>query len=84
VLQTSPIGLPAEVIRGAEQSNKRRGPQGGGIVSTVDFSQNGSAEPTPSHLVVTVRLGRTTPVALTTALIALRTHGTGVAGLAVN
>jgi len=37
-----------------------------------------------THLVVTVRLGRTTPVALTTALIALRTHGTGVAGVAVS
>ena len=37
-----------------------------------------------SHLVVTVRLGRTTPVALTTALIALRTHGAGIAGVAVS
>jgi capsular polysaccharide biosynthesis protein len=37
-----------------------------------------------SHLVVTVRLGRTTPVALTTALIALRTHGAGIAGIAVS
>jgi hypothetical protein len=37
-----------------------------------------------SHLVVTVRLGRTTPVALTTALIALRSHGAGIAGVAVS
>jgi hypothetical protein len=36
------------------------------------------------HLVLTVRLRRTTPVALTTALITLRSHGTGVAGLAVS
>ncbi len=36
-----------------------------------------------SHLVVSVRLGGTTPTELTTALVAMRTHGTGVAGVAV-
>jgi hypothetical protein len=41
-------------------------------------------DPTNTHLVLTVRLRRTTPVALTTALITLRTHGTGVAGVAVS
>jgi hypothetical protein len=33
--------------------------------------------------VVTVRLGGTTPTALTTALVALRTHGSGISGVAV-
>lgn len=37
-----------------------------------------------AHLVLTVRLRRTTPAALTTALITLRSHGTGVAGVAVS
>ncbi len=36
-----------------------------------------------AHTVVTVNLGRTTPTALTTALVATRTHGSGVAGVAV-
>jgi capsular polysaccharide biosynthesis protein len=44
----------------------------------------GPGDALDTHLVLTVRLRRTTPVALTTALITLRTHGTGVAGVAVS
>lgn len=44
----------------------------------------GPVPPNPlGHLVVSVRLGGTTPTELTTALVAMRTHGTGVAGVAV-
>lgn len=79
--------MPAPVRRGALFSDPISS-------STRTAARPGAAQQTtpggsplsdggPSHLVVTVRLARTTPVALQTALIALRTHGTGVAGVAV-
>jgi capsular polysaccharide biosynthesis protein len=63
-------------------------PRRPGYFSPIGPVGSGPAEPerlstSLSHLVVTVRLGKTTPTALTTALVAMRTHGTGVAGVAV-
>ena len=56
------------------------GPAGPGPAGTGQTASEADA----THLVVTVRLRRTTPVALTTTLITLRTHGTGIAGVAVS
>jgi hypothetical protein len=67
--------VPAPTARGRLFTGPITGGSGAG---------NAAAGSGGAHLVVTVRLGRTTPVALTTALIALRTHGTGVAGVAVS
>jgi len=80
--------LPLELLAGARRA---RSAAGGGTAATSPFAgyeSTGAGESKGpdglSHLVVTVRLGRTTPVALTTALIALRTHGAGIAGVAVS
>ncbi len=79
--------LPLELLAGARRA---RSAAGGGTAASSPFAGYESAPAESkgpdglSHLVVTVRLGRTTPVALTTALIALRTHGAGIAGVAVS
>ncbi len=53
-----------------------------GSPGSASSADDGHSAPI-SHLVVSVRLGKTTATALTTALVAMRTHGTGVAGVAV-
>lgn len=73
----------------AEQARRGQAPGAGTrLFAPMSPPASEPSAPSPrsnplSHLVVTVRLGRTTPTELTTALVALRAHGTGVAGVAV-
>ena len=89
--------LPLELLAGARRARSSGSGSGSGSGAGAGSGSGSGSGASPfasydsdsrgpdglSHLVVTVRLGRTTPVALTTALIALRTHGAGIAGVAV-
>jgi hypothetical protein len=77
--QQAPVGGPARAEGAARRPGLFApiGPPG------AAGSSGGEGAAPLSHLVLSVRLGKTTPTALTTALVAMRTHGTGVAGVAV-
>jgi hypothetical protein len=82
-------GGPAEEVSTAGETAQASSGRPGlfAPMSSRSFGSTDDAvrvQPNPlSHLVLSVRIGRTTPTALTTALVAMRTHGTGIAGVAV-
>jgi hypothetical protein len=90
------VPLPSESLHrpggpgtpGAVRTLTTTRPQPGAVPAPASSAPAGTgqtaSEADATHLVVTVRLRRTTPVALTTTLITLRTHGTGIAGVAVS
>lgn len=90
---TMPSGVPiAGPDGGPDDAPAAPAPRRQGMFGTIAPPGAGAGadnvpaavSPNPlSHLVVTVRLGGTTPTELTTSLVAMRTHGTGVAGVAV-
>jgi capsular polysaccharide biosynthesis protein len=82
------VGAGSERATGSSAPRRGPGPITGALLLSAaerrPSGRSGNGTDPDTHLVVTVRLRRTTPVALTTALITLRTHGTGVAGVAVS